>query len=68
MCRDKFCVTTTGAFGPNVLTFGCCGDMSATFSAKLMGGGDDDQGGGGGMSNGGGGGGEWEERLVGDPI
>ena len=29
-CRDQNCVTTTGAFGQNVPTFGCHGDMSPT--------------------------------------
>jgi hypothetical protein len=28
LCRDQFCVTTTGSFGPNVPTFGCPGGMS----------------------------------------
>ena len=30
----NFCVATTGAFGKNVVTFGCRGNMSPTFSAK----------------------------------
>ena len=30
MCRDQNCVVATGAFGQNVLTFGCRGDMSLT--------------------------------------
>ena len=28
--QDQCCVTMTGAFGENVPTFGCCGDMSPT--------------------------------------
>ena len=38
MCRDQNCVATTGAFGQNVPTFGCRGDISPTcppiFSAQ----------------------------------
>ena len=30
MCRDQTCVAATGAFGQNVPTFGCRGDMSPT--------------------------------------
>jgi hypothetical protein len=30
MSRDQNCVATTGAFGQNVPTFGCRGDMSPT--------------------------------------
>ena len=30
LCRDQNCVATTGAFGQNVPTFGCHGDMSPT--------------------------------------
>ncbi len=30
LCRDRFCVTTTGRCRPKVLTFGCWGNMSPT--------------------------------------
>ena len=30
MCRDQNCVAATGAFGQNVPTFGCRGDMLPT--------------------------------------
>ena len=29
-CRDQNCVAATGAFGQNVTTFGCWGNMPAT--------------------------------------